>query len=276
MAPGQKRSRGNRSVCNACIGREVEGSRRRMRSRHLGLREAFEDKINHSPNRGGHRGFISFLIVSGRGRWTGRRRPRWGSLKRVITRRSTGRVLTSRWSIVPWSETLSLWKGGIPWSESLSLWRGGPPWGEFHSLWRRGPPWSESHSLWRGGTPWGESHSLWRGGTPWGKSHSLRRRGLPWTGSPTVAIFVASSESVVIALLWKATVMRKIAGGVTWTTTILRGRTRPGWQARSFERWRIWTWRTGSFSWRSNPWRSEDWRTPTATRSESLTWLCKS
>ena len=96
MAPRQERSRGNRSVCNACIGREVEGSRRRMGRRSLGIREALEDKINHSPNRGWNRGFISFLIFPRRGRWTGRRRPRWGSLKRAITRRSTGRVLTSR------------------------------------------------------------------------------------------------------------------------------------------------------------------------------------
>ena len=80
MAPGQKRSRGNRSVCNSCIGREVERSRRRMGRRLLGIREAFEDKINHSRNRGCQRGFMSFLIVFGRGRWTGRRRPRRGSL----------------------------------------------------------------------------------------------------------------------------------------------------------------------------------------------------
>ena len=44
MAPRQERSRGNRSICNACIGREVEGSRRRMGRRSLGIREALEDK----------------------------------------------------------------------------------------------------------------------------------------------------------------------------------------------------------------------------------------
>ena len=119
----------------------------------------------------------------------GRRRPQMGSLKGVILRRSTGWVLMSRWSRVPWSETVAvergesleanpirfgegdpleanpirIGEGETPWGDSYSHRIGGPPWGESHSFWRRGLPWSESHSLWRGGAPRGESHSLGEG-----------------------------------------------------------------------------------------------------------------
>ena len=130
----------------------------------------------------------------------GRRRPQMGSLKVVILRWSTRRVLMSRWNRVCWSETLSLWRGGIPGSEYHSLWRRGPPWGESHSQWIGESPWGESHSLRRKGLPWSESRSLWRGEAPWGETHplgegnpldtggplggdsqSLWRRGLPWS-----------------------------------------------------------------------------------------------
>ena len=109
-----------------------------------------------------------------------------GSLKVVILRWSTRRVLMSRWNRVCWSETLSLWRGGIPGSEYHSLWRRGLPWGESHLYWRGGNPLRRlSFALDRGNPlrriplsgrrrlPWSESHSLWRGEAPWGESHSL-------------------------------------------------------------------------------------------------------